>query len=139
MTFKIYLMDFGFKLNGTDYSFPHVDSVEVEDPERNRLTRGANASNTTGIVFKEGLKDPKRWTVIILGMSAELYAALLTAMKEQTRLDVYGVDRKDGSSKWLKNAILSNAPTQGTINDSAESMNVSLEFESFENEEVHKS
>ena len=74
MIFKIYNCDFGVKIGGVDYQFDHVSQVTIEDPERNRLTRGANASNKQGLVYKDGLKDPKRWTIPILAMSPELKA-----------------------------------------------------------------
>lgn len=138
MIFKIYDCEFGFKLDGVDYAFTHVNSLEIEDPERNRLTRGSNAANKVGIVYKDGLKDPKRWTIPILDMSAELKAALDGAFDEQKRIDVYAI-ASDGSGKWAKNAVLSNRPQQLTLNDTAESMNVSLEFETFESIENHKS
>lgn len=139
MIFKIYNCDFGVKIGGVDYAFEHVAQVTIDDPERNRLTRGANASNKTGLVYKDGLKDPKRWTVPILNMSPELKAKLDECYDQQTRLDVYCIDRTDGSSKMGKNAILSNRPQQLTIEDTAESMQVSLEFETFDSSEVHKS
>lgn len=139
MIFKIYNCDFGVKISGVDYGFEHVAQVTIEDPERNRLTRGSNASNKTGLVYKDGLKEPKRWTIPILNMSAELKAKLDECYDNQTRVDVYCIDRTDGSSKMGKNAILSNRPQQLTIEDTAESMQVSLEFETFDSSEVHKS
>jgi hypothetical protein len=139
MVFKIYECDFGIKVDGTSYDFEHVAQVTVEDPERNRLTRGINAKNTTGLVYKDGLKDPKRWTVPILQMSAALKAVLDDCFVNQTRLEVYCIKRSDGSSKMAKNAVLSNRPQQLTLDDSAESMQVSLEFETFESSEDHKS
>lgn len=139
MIFKIYNCDFGVKISGVDYQFEHVSQITIEDPERNRLTRGSNASNKTGLVYKDGLKDPKRWTIPILNMSVELKAKLDECYDNQTRVDVYCIDRTDGSSKMGKNAILSNRPQQLTIEDTAESMQVSLEFETFDSSEVHKS
>lgn len=139
MTFKIYNCDFGFKYNGVTYNFDHVDSVEIEDPERNRLTRGANATNKTGIAYREGLKEPKRWTIPILNMSAELKAVMDEIYDSQARVDAFCIDRTDGSSKMSKNSILSNRPQQLTIDESAESINVSIEFESFDLTETHKS
>lgn len=139
MVFKIYNCDFGFKRNGVTYTFDHVDSVEIEDPERNRLTRGANATNNIGIAYKEGLKDPKRWTIPILNMSPDLKSVLDEVYESQERIDVFCIDRTDGSSKMGKNAILSNKPQQLVIDETAESINVSLEFETFESTETHKS
>jgi hypothetical protein len=139
MIFKIYNCDFGIKINGTNYDFEHVAEVQIEDPERNRLTRGSNASNKLGLSYKEGTREPKRWTIPIMNMTAALKDVLEGAYNDQTRLDVYCIDRSDGSSKMAKNAVLSNRPQQLVLDESAESMQVSLEFETFDSSEVHKS
>ena len=139
MMFKIYNCDFGIKLNGVSYDFPDVNELTIEDPERNRLTRGSNAKNKIGLAYKDGLKEPKRWTIPILNMSIELKAVLDGAYDAQTRVDVYCIDRGDGSSKMAKNAVLSNKPQQLTVNDSPDALAVSLEFETFESAEVMKS
>ena len=139
MTFKLYNCDVGIKINGVSYDFEHVAEVQIEDPERNRLTRGSNAGNKTGLSYKEGLREPKRWTIPIIAMTAELKGVLDSAFDEQTRLDVYCIDRTDGSSKMAKSAILCNRPQQLALDESPESMNVSLEFETFDSSEVHKS
>ncbi len=138
MFFKIYNCDFGIKMNGVNYDFPEVAEVTIEDPEKNKLTRGANAGNKTGLVYKEGMKDPKKWTIPILNMSVELKGALDSAFDDQERMDVYCVDRDTGSSKMARNAILCNRPQQLTLNDSPEMLNVSLEFETFDSSEVLK-
>ena len=139
MIFKLYNCDVGIKVSGTPYEFDHVAQVTIEDPERNRLTRGNNASNKTGLAYKDGLKDPKRWTIPILNMSPELKQVLDGCFENQTRLEVYVIDRSDGSSKMAKNALLSNRPQQLSLDDTAESMQVSLEFETFDSSETHKS
>lgn len=139
MIFKLYDCDLGIKINGTSYDFEHVQEVQVEDPERNKLTRGANAGNKIGMVYKEGLKEPKRWTIPIMSMSAELKSVLDNAFDAQVRLEVFCISRSDGSSKMARNAVLSNRPQQLVLDDSPESMNVSLEFETFDSSEVHKS
>lgn len=138
MIFKIYNCDFGVKVNDVDYEFFDVAELTIEDPERNRLTRGTNAKNKVGLAYKDGLGEPKRWTIPILNMSIELKALLDSAYINQTRVDVYCIDRTDGSSKMGKNAVLSNKPQQLTIDQSAESMRVSLEFETFDSSEVMK-
>lgn len=137
--FKLYECDIGIKVDGVDYSFDHVAEVQIEDPERNRLTRGSNAKDRVGLAYKDGLKDPKRWTIPILSMSAALKNVFDSVYDKQTRIDVYCISRADGSSKWAKNAVLSNKPQQLTLDETAESMNVSLEFETFDSTEVHKS
>lgn len=139
MIFKIYNCDFGIKLNGVNYDFEQVQDLQIEDPEMNKLIRGANAGNKLGLVYKEGTKDPKKITVTILGMTAALKDVLENCFSLQTRLDVFCIDRADGSSKIGQNAVLSTMPQQLTVDDSAESMNIKLEFETFDLSETHKS
>lgn len=139
MIFKPYECDFGIKYNGISYDFEHVNSLVIDDPERNRLTRGTNAKDKIGLPFKDGLKEPKKWTAEIMNMSADLKAVFETLYATQDRIDVYCISRKDGSKKQASNAILSNQPQQLTLNDTAESMAVSLEFETFDSVENHKS
>lgn len=139
MIFKIYDCDFGIKLNGVNYDFTHVQSLTIEDPENTKLVRGANAGNKVGLVYREGIKEPKKITVTIVGMSGDLKAVLDGAYENQSRLDVYAISRADGSSKMAKNAVLSLQPQQLTIDENADSLNVALAFESFDLSEVHKS
>jgi hypothetical protein len=139
MIFKMYDCDLGIKVNGVTYDFEHVQDLQIEDPENTRLVRGANAANKLGLVYKEGIKDPKRVTVTIMNMSQALKGVLDTAYEDKTRLEVFCVDRNDGSSKIARNSILSQQPQQLTVDESPESMNVSLVFESFDLSEVHKS
>lgn len=138
MIFKLYDCDVGIKVDGVSYDFEHVASVTIEDPERNRLTRGNNAKNKTGLAYKDGLKDPKRFSIPIMDMSLELKELFDSCFDDQTRVDVYIISRKDGSSKFGKNALLSNKPQQLTLDDTAESMQVLLEFETFDSSEVHR-
>lgn len=139
MIFKIYNSNFGIKYNGVSYDFPHVQDMTIEDPENTKLIRGANAGNKTGLVYRDGLKDPKRVTVTIIGMSIELKAVLDQAYDNRDRLDAYCIDRDDGSSKMAKNAVLSQQPQQLSVSESADSMNVVLVFETFDLSETHKS
>lgn len=139
MIFKMYNCDFGVKIGVTSYDFRDVAEVQIENGQRNTLTRGANAKNIEGLAYIEGIKEPKKWTTSALALSAALHAVLVTAYNEQTRLEVYAIDRTDGSSKMAKKAILANYPQQLTLDESAESMNVSLEFVSFDLTENHKS
>jgi hypothetical protein len=139
MIFKIYNCDFGIKIGSVDYAFEEVVEVQIEDPERNKLTRGSNAGNKTGLSYKEGIREPKRWTIPILNMSSSLKVVLDSAFEDQTRVDVYCIDRKDGSSKMAKQAILCNRPQQLSVSEGEESMQVTLEFETIDSSEVHKS
>ncbi len=138
MIFKLYDCDVGIKINGVNYDFEHVQSVTVEDPEFTRLTRGVNAKNKTGLVYKEGLREPKRVTIPILNMSIELKAALDAAYADDTRMDVYAISRTDGSSKMARNAILSQAPQQLVLDETPDSLQVNLSWETFDMSEVHK-
>jgi hypothetical protein len=139
MIFKIYESDFGIKYNGVNYDFTHIQSLTIEDPENTKLVRGANGGNKLGLVYKEGIKEPKKVTVTIIGMSAELKGVLEQAYLAKDRLDAYCVSRVDGSSKIAKNAVLCMQPQQLNIDEGPESMNVALVFESFDLVEVHKS
>lgn len=138
MIFKIYNCDFGMKIDGVNYDYEHVVELQIEDNERNRLTRGANASNKIGLAYKEGMRDPKRWTLPILNMTGALKGVLDNAYDTQKRIEVYAIDRASGSSKMARSAILSNKPQQLSLDDSPDSMNVSMEFETFDSTETHK-
>lgn len=138
MIFKIYECDFGIKVAGTSYDFEDVAELQIEDPERNRKTRGSNGKNKRGITYKEGVREPKKWTLPILNMPAALKLVLDSCFENQTDVDVYAIDRKSGSSKMARTAVLCNRPMQLQLSDSPDSMNVSLEFETFDSSEVHK-
>lgn len=137
-SFKIYDCDFGIKYNGVAYTFTHVVNMTIEDPENTKLTRGANAGNKTGLVYREGIRDPKRITVTIMDMPLDLKEVLDLAYEKSERLDVYAISRSTGSSKMGKNAVLSQQPKQLSLDDTADSMNVELAFETFDLTETFK-
>ena len=137
--FKIYDCDFGVKVDGVDYQFTNIENFTMTDPEFNRLTRGANGQNKSGLVYKEGIKQPKELTVTIIDMSIALKAVLDSCYNDQTRLEAYAISRVDGSAKILRNAILIQQPQQKVLDESPESMNVELMFQSFDSIENHKS
>ncbi len=139
MIFKIYDCDFGIKYNGQNYDFVHIQSLVIEDPENTKLIRGANGGNKLGLIYKEGLKEPKKITVTIIGMDASLKAVLDQAYQAKDRLDVFCVSRVDGSSKMGQDAVLSMQPQQLNIDEGPESMNVVLVFHCFNMQETHKS
>lgn len=139
MIFKLYDCDFGVTIRGVNYDFEHVDGLQIEDPERTRLIRGANAANKSGLVYKEGLKDAKTVTVTIIGVSVELHNLLKEVFANKERVDCYCISRSDGSTKIAKNAVLSQEPMQLNLDDSPESLNLTLTFESYDVTEVHKS
>ncbi len=138
MIFKIYDCDFGIKVNGVTYDFTHVHSLQIEDPENTKLVRGANAGNKEGLVYKEGLKDPKKITVTIMGMDVTLKGVLDGIYENKSRVDAFCVNRLDGSMKIAKNAVLSQMPQQLQIDENPDSMNVALAFESFDLTETHR-
>lgn len=139
MVFKLYECDLGITYKGVNYQFTHVDSMQIEDPERTRLVRGSNAGDKTGLSYREGLKDAKTITVNVLDIPMDIHSMLTAAYAAQDRMDVYCISRKDGSSKLAKNAVLSQNPKQLTLDDSAQSLNVALAFESYDVSEVKKS
>lgn len=134
----MYNCDFGIKYGGVTYDFEHVDSMAIEDPETTKLIRGSNAKNKTGLVYSQGSKEPKKLTVTLIGVSAEMYALLTTIYSAKARCECYCIDRVTGSSKIAKEAVLSQQPCQLTVDESPESMNVALIFETFNFAEVHK-
>lgn len=138
MGFSLYDCAFSFTLEGTKYDFVHVDSVNIDDPEETNLTRGANGGNTTGIVFKSGLKDPKVVSVALPDVPMDLHNVLKSAYKAQKRMD-FNIVASDGSTKIGRNSVLGQMPQQLTIDDSPESLNTVLIFRTFEIEEVKKS
>jgi hypothetical protein len=137
--FKMYDCDFGVTIRGVNYQFDHVESFEIEDNERTRIIRGANAGNKYGLEYKEGIKEAKVITLTVIGMPSTLHDLLKDVYEKRERVDCWGISRVDGSSKIAKNAILSQSPKQLSLSDSPDSMNTALMFESFDVEEVHKS
>ena len=127
------LCDFYFSRNGVDYDITAVvDSNTFEDNERKHLTRGASGKNKTGLVYTEGIKDPKTLTTVFIGISQEMADMLADMYEKEDRTDVKVVDRKTGQMRSFKDAIVSQKPTQGTMGDGAEEQNVTVIFECFE-------
>ncbi len=137
--FKMYDCDFSLTIRGQTYTFTEVDNMQLEDPERTKLIRGANAGNKTGIAYKEGLKEAKILTLTVMGMPAELHTLLKDVYEKKERIDCNCISRVDGSGKIAKNAILSQSPKQLNMDDTPDSMHTALIFESFDVSEVHKS
>lgn len=136
--FKMYDCDFSLTIRGVTYTFTEVENLQIEDPERTRLIRGSNAGNKTGLVYKEGLKEAKTITLTVIGMPAALHTLLKDVYEKKERVDCNCISRVDGSSKIAKNSIMAQSPKQLNIDDTAESMNTGLIFESFDVSEVHK-
>lgn len=139
MVFKIYDCDFGVTVRGVNYTFTHVDNLSIDDPERVRLIRGANAGNKVGLTYTEGSKEAKTITVNVLDIPLELHNLLKDVYAKKERVDCFVVSRLDGSSKIAKNSVLSQEPKQLTLDESPESLNIALVFESFDVSEIRKS
>ena len=139
MIFKLYDCDFGLTVRGVNYDFTDIDSVTIEDPEAVELTRGANANNTEGLAYATGTKEPKTITLVIPAINTELLVLLQDAYSKKERIESYCVSRSDGSSKMIKKAILSQKPQQLTLDETSESMNVSIILKSFDVKDNHKS
>ncbi len=139
MIFKMYNCDFVLKHNDVTYQFEHVENVSVEDPESVKLIRGSNRFNKEGLVYTEGSKDPKRVTMTLMGVSQDINSLFKEIYEDKSRVELSIIDRTDGSGKIAKQAILSQMPQQLSIDESPESMNVAVIFESFDVNEVHKS
>jgi hypothetical protein len=135
----MYDCDFSLTIRGVTYTFTEVENLQIDDPERTKLIRGSNAGNKTGLAYKEGLKEPKTITLTVIGIPAELHTLLKDVYDKKERLDCNCISRVDGSAKIAKNAIMAQSPKQLNLDDTAESMNTALIFESFDVSEVHKS
>ena len=136
--FKIYQSDAGLIVDGNTYYFEHLESVTIEDPERVKLTRGANTFNKKGLVYREGAKEPKRILATLLGVSIELFNLMDEVHGEEKRIEFFFIDRKSGSSMIAKDAIISQKPRQLEIGETPESMNVNVEIETFNLQETRK-
>ena len=139
MIFKLYDCDCTLVARGVSYDFTDIDSVTVEDPETVELTRGANASNDDGLVYTQGSKDPKTVTLVLPGVPKELLDLMTDIHAKKERVEFYCISKSDGSSKAVKKAIISQKPQQLVIDDTAESMNISLILKSFSVKDNHKS
>jgi len=137
--FKMYDCDFSLTIRGKTYTFTEVENMQIEDPERTRLIRGSNAGNRMGLVYKEGLKEAKTVTLTVIGIPLELHNLLKDVYDKKERVDCNCISRVDGSSKIAKNAILAQSPKQLQMDDSSESLNTALIFESYDVSEEHKS
>lgn len=127
---KLYECTVGIEVAGTNYNFSHIRSVTLENPERNNLMRGVNAPESEGLAFKEGMMEPKTISVPVIEMSTDLFNLLKDCFKNQTRIKFYVVD-KNGQTFTGKQCLLAQQPMQLTLDDSAESMDCTLEFVTF--------
>ena len=137
-TFKIYDCEFGIKAGDVNYTFEQVDSMTIEDPESVRLIRGSSASNKVGLAYTEGTKEAKKLSVTLVGISTAMYDLLAGLHSDKERVECYCIDKKTGSSKIAKDAVITQRPQQLSVNEGAESLNLVVNFETFNLEESHK-
>lgn len=125
--------DCGFTINGQTYDYSAaVDSNAFENPEKVHLTRASSRQNTMGLAYREGSKDPRRVTVVFQGLLQDHADLLEKCFENKTRLEPYIIERDTGRKIILKNAIVSEPPTQANIGgDGAEELNVQVVFETF--------
>lgn len=116
--------------DGNVYEFLHFDSVGVDTTARTRITRGANAGDRLGVSYKEGLKEADTMTIVAVDVPADLHTQLKTWYDAATRLKIECVD-SIGSSVVAFDSVISREPHQLSIDESVESMNLELIFESF--------
>lgn len=110
------LCDFYFSRNGADYDVTAaVDSATFEDPERKHLTRGSSGQNKTGLIYTEGIKDPKTLTVAFIGLSQEMAAMLADMYKEEERTDFKSWTAKPVSGVLLSRPLSASAPCKAPL------------------------
>lgn len=126
------MCDCYFSRNGVDYNITSiVDNTAFENPERKHLTRSASATNTTGLVYTEGVKDPKNVTITAVGISLEMAKMLAEMYAKEERTDFKIIDRKTGRMRSFEKSIISQEPTQSQTGEGAEELNVSFILETF--------
>lgn len=126
--------DVGFTLNGTNYTFEHIDNVTIDDPQLKHLTRGANASSKSGLMYTEGQSSPKVLTFTLKGASVAHLNLLKDHYAEQSedeRIDFWVIDRKTGSIMSAKDAILQKEPRQASISEGEDNLNIDVMIETF--------
>ncbi|MDR3243819.1 MAG: hypothetical protein LBT79_03625 [Elusimicrobiota bacterium] len=115
---------------GKQYKFKGLHSVSIEDPTMNHITRGADGLDSSGIEYSEGNASPKTVTNAVR-TTQNFYPLFKKFYQEQTRLNIYITDRKDGRVVFLKDAIIQQLPIQRDISESEDSCVVNFVFESF--------
>ncbi len=121
----------GIILNGVDYKFIGVNTITVDDPETTGLIRGADAKDTVGLSYTEGLDQPKTMTVNLRNIPLDLSNALKAARRAKTRMDFYCIERASLESTTLKDAIIQKDPLQLEISNTPDSLAMDLVFSGF--------
>jgi hypothetical protein len=132
MLFQISNGDAGFTLNLQKYDFKDVDNITYTFSKKNNLTRGASGTNRIGIPIKEGLKDPDMCDIKIVDCSVVVYNLLLSCFENQTRINVFFIDKKTGEGYTFKNSVITDKPRQGEIAEGIDAIHFMLKVKSFD-------
>jgi hypothetical protein len=124
--------DVGFSINGTNYTFDHVDGVTIEDPRRSHLIRGVNSTSKRGLRYREGTASPYVVTVRLKSIGVSFEGLLRTQFDNDGRIDFWVIDRATGSNKKFQQACLQNAPKQLSITEGEDNLDIELVLESFD-------
>ena len=130
--------DVGFTLNGTTYTFENCDSVTIEDPKRNHLIRGVSSTSKFGLSYQEGTASPYVITTTLKSIGIEYESLLKKAFEDKTRIDFWVIERKTGTNKTFKEAIVGNAPKQLNIGEGEDSLDIEFVVEGFSYESNYK-
>ena len=130
--------DVGFTIDGTNYTFTDVDGVVIEDPRKAHIIRGLNSKSKTGLMYKEGAGSPVTASIALRSISPAFQVLLKECFDENTRIDIWVIDRLTGANRMFKDAALVNEPKQLNVTDGAESLNIEVTIESFNYTADHK-
>ena len=130
--FQISQGDAGFSYNGANYTFSDTDTLEYTYNKKNHLTRGASGQNKLGIIYKEGLKTPDSLEIKVVDCSIAIYKLLLNIFNDESRLNVWFIDRTTGEGLTYKNATIRDKPRQTSIGEGEDTIGFMLGVESFD-------
>lgn len=129
---RIWKTDGGVIINGTDYHFDDWDSVAFTFGRVKHIMRGANGRNNYGIDTEEGVKTPDTAQATIVDMSQEIYDLLNKCFREDTRIDLYFIDRQNLGKVQFNNARITAPVRQLNIGAEDTNLQVILSVESFD-------
>jgi len=130
--------DVGFTIDGTNYTFEHVDLVTIEDPQKAHLMRGVNNTTGAGLKYREGIGSPYIATAKLRSVGITFEALLKSNFESEDTLDFWIIDRATGTNKFFKQAVLQNAPKQLNISEGEDSFDIEVVIESFDYQPNYK-
>lgn len=129
---RVWKTDGGVIIDGVDYHFDDWDSVTFTLGRVKHIMRGANGTNTRGIDTEEGLKTPDTAQCVIVDMSQSVYNLLNKCWKNDTRIDLYFIDRENLGKVQFNNARITTPVRQLNIGAEDTNLQVMLSVESFD-------